>query len=261
MLMNRQDRNLVDLARNVIIETSDLLGISDESEANVRYENERDIKLDEDTQLNREITNRLFRLSGIRCLSEEDVASHMIANGESYWIVDPLDGSMNFCRGLPLFSVSVALWRDRKPVLGVVYDPTHKQTYCVCDGKATVESRPIQVRQNKQIESAVLATGLPVLTDFSERGLIWLTRFAKRFKKIRMIGTAALSLAWVAAGKLDAYYERDIMIWDVAAGLALVEGAGGAYVMSPGRSQCSFDVLAANHDLLGAMRNELKELL
>jgi myo-inositol-1(or 4)-monophosphatase len=249
------------LARNVIVRSADLLGISDESDTHILYEKGRDIKLDEDTLLHREITDRLSSLSGIRCLSEEDVASHMTLKGESYWIVDPLDGSMNFCRGVPLYSVSVALWRDEKPVLGVVYDPARKESYCVCDVMTTVEGHLIQVSQNRNIENAVLATGLPVLTDFSECGLTWLTRFAKRFKKIRMLGTAALSLAWVAAGKLDAYFERDIMIWDVAAGLALVEGAGGAYVMSPGRSPCSFDVLAANHDLLKAMRDELKELL
>ena len=91
--------------------------------------------------------------------------------------------------------------------------------------------------------------------------MIWYTGFIKGFKKIRMLGTAALSLAWVAEGKLDAYYERDIMIWDVAAGLALVEGAGGKYIMRPGRHPYSFDVLAANNTLLLAMCDELKGIL
>jgi myo-inositol-1(or 4)-monophosphatase len=261
ILMNQQDSKLAQLALDAISKAIDALRVSDAIDGHICFEKGRDIKLKADFLLNKELTDRLTNVTGIRCMSEEDNVSHGVPKGDAFWIVDPLDGSMNFSRGLPLYCVAVALWRDGKPNVGVVYDITRKRTFCACDGKAIVDNMPIRVRKVEHLEKAILATGFPVLTDFSDKALVWFTRFVKRFKKIRMLGTAALSLAWVAEGKLDAYFERDIMIWDVAAGLAIVEGAGGSYLMLPGRHPFSFDVLAGNHKLLMAMREEVKRIL
>jgi len=108
-----------------------------------------------------------------------------------------------------------------------------------------------------ELGKAVLATGFPLLSDLSAESVGWFLSFSAQFKKVRMLGTAALSLAWVAEGRLDAYFERDIMLWDVAAGAALVKGAGGSCIMRPGRYPMSLDVLAANPQLTTAMRKTL----
>jgi myo-inositol-1(or 4)-monophosphatase len=110
----------------------------------------------------------------------------------------------------------------------------------------------------RDMSRAVLATGFPLLSDVSPESVQWFLDFAGKFKKVRMLGTAALSLAWVAEGRMDAYFERDIMVWDVAAGAALVRGAGGKCIMRPGRYPMSLDVLAANKGLAERMEAVLK---
>jgi myo-inositol-1(or 4)-monophosphatase len=259
--MNRQDKKLVGIVEDTIKKSANELLASKEADFRVNVEKGRDIKLEADLLLNKKLTEQLSSITDIRCMSEEDLESHGMPNGDSFWIVDPLDGSMNFSRRIPLYCISVALWRDGKPVIGVVYDLERKQTFSACYSTAMVDNQPIRVGQIETPEEAILATGFPVLTDFSERSLKWIVSFTKRFKKIRMLGTAALSLAWVAEGKLDVYFEQDIMIWDVAAGLAMVEGAGGSYLMLPGRHPNSFNVLAGNHNLMIAMRDEVKKSL
>ncbi len=259
--MHQQDFRIVELARNAILEAVEALWASNAADGHILSGKGRDIKLGADILLNTELTDRLEATTGIRCMSEEDIVSHDINKGGSFWIVDPLDGSMNFSRDMPLYCVSVALWREGKPVCGIIYDIARKRTFIANDCTSRVDNLPIRVGQVEHLEKAILATGFPVLTDFSEKALICFTCFAKRFKKIRMLGTAALSLAWVAEGKLDAYFERDIMIWDVAAGLAIVEGAGGRYLMLSGRHPYSFDVLAGNQKLMLAMRDEVEGIL
>ena len=261
ILTDQQDSKLAELALNAISNAIGTLRVSEAANGEICFEKARDIKLEADFLLNQELTNRLSNVTDIRFMSEEDLESHKMPKRDSIWVIDPLDGSMNFSRNLPLCCVSIALWRDGKPAVGVVYDIAHKQTFCAYDGQATSDNLPIRVGQVKHLEKAILATGFPVLTDYSESALVWFTRLVKRFKKIRMLGTAALSLAWVAEGRLDAYFERDIMIWDVAAGLAIVEAAGGEYMMLPGRHPYSFDVLAGNCQLVAAMRDEVKKFL
>ena len=211
--MEFNEQNLLDFARIAISKSVYLLKKSNAVDGRVLFEAGRDIKLAADFFLNKELANLLSAATGIRCMSEEEEISHAIAENDTLWIIDPLDGSMNFSRGVPLYCISVALWRDQRPVIGVIHDIARQQTYFCCHGIAAVDNLPIRVGKIKSPSKAILATGFPVLNDFSESAMIWYTGFIKGFKKIRMLGTAALSLAWVAEGKLDAYYERDIMIW------------------------------------------------
>ena len=259
--MSAPDYRIAELARCAIREAVDALNDSHAADGRVFFEKGRDIKLEADLVLNKELTTRLLDITGIRCLSEEDTGLSDIHKEESFWIVDPLDGSMNFSRKLPLYCISVALWRGKGPAIGIIYDIDRQTMYCALDGKATTNNRIIRIGCLEKPDRAMLATGFPVLTDFSEKSLHVFTNFSRRFKKVRMLGSAALSLAWVAEGKLDAYFERDIMLWDVAAGLAIVEAAGGEYLMLPGRHPNSFDVLAGNHKLLIAMRDEVEKFL
>jgi myo-inositol-1(or 4)-monophosphatase len=259
--MSDQDLKIFELAKCAILDAVEALRVSNAAEGCIISEKGRDIKLEADLVLNKELTTRLSDIAGIRCLSEENTGLSDIQKEESFWIIDPLDGSMNFSRKLPLYCISVALWRGKGPAIGIIYDVDRQAMYCALDGKATTNNRIIRIGCLEKPDRAMLATGFPVLTDFSEKSLHLFTNFSRRFKKVRMLGSAALSLAWVAEGKLDAYFERDIMLWDVAAGLAIVEAAGGEYLMLPGRHPNSFDVLAGNQKLLAAMRDEVEKFL
>jgi myo-inositol-1(or 4)-monophosphatase len=145
------------------------------------------------------------------------------------WIVDPLDGTSNFLHGIPQFAVSVALEREGTIVAGVIYNPANDELYTAERGKgAFLEDQRLRVAGRQRMIDAVVACALP------HHGRGDLELFRKEFAAVqdkvaglRRFGAAALDLAWVAAGRLDAYWERNISPWDMAAGLLMVREAGG----------------------------------
>lgn len=150
------------------------------------------------------------------------------------WIIDPLDGSMNFLRGIPLCAISIALMVDKEPVLGVVYDFIHGEMFTGVVGEdAWLNEHSIHTSNTSNKRDAIIMTGFPSYTEYSTAALTTYITHIQLFKKVRLIGSASLSLAYVASGRADAYYEKDIKIWDVAAGLAIVKAAGGVYEVSP----------------------------
>jgi myo-inositol-1(or 4)-monophosphatase len=216
-------------------------------------EKEKDIKLNADIEVSQFIIERISQQSNYKCLSEENAAHITPTDHEPYWVIDPIDGSMNFLQNIPFFCISVALWYQNKPLIGVVYELTNNVCYCSFNGRTVANREPICVGDVQSIEKAILATGIPLLSDVSTAAIHDFARCIKYFKKIRMLGSAALSLAWVAQGRLDVYYERDIMLWDIAAGVSLVEGAGGFYVIKEGRYPFSVDVVAGNRTVVEEM--------
>lgn len=256
--MNENTNQLIEYAKNAITAGVKVLQSIDAVDGRTSIEIGRDIKLEADFLLSREITTRLYKTTNIRCISEEDLKSCSFPGKEPVWIVDPLDGSMNFSRGVPLYCVSVALWQAKEPVVGIIYDISRNRMLSAGNTTALADGKAIHVRNTAQMNKAVLATGFPLLSDVSPKAISWFLKFAEQFKKVRMLGTAALSMAWVAEGRLDAYFEKDIMVWDVAAGAALVRSAGGVCLMRPGRHPMSMDVLAANPYLAKAMQEALE---
>lgn len=164
------------------------------------------------------------------------------------WIVDPIDGTVNFVRKLAPCAVSIALWEGNLPVFGVIGEyPSRRLAWGGRGIGAFIDNRTIHVSTTNSRSRAVLCTGFPSRFDFGND--VATSQFLKvvaEFAKVRMFGTAALSLMRVAMGSADAYSEREIMLWDVAAGLALVEGAGGGVRVSPGGKTNSYDVFASN---------------
>jgi myo-inositol-1(or 4)-monophosphatase len=161
--------------------------------------------------------------------------------------VDPLDGTFNFSRGIPLWCVSIGLWIGDRPVLGVIHEPIPGNTYTGIVGRgAWRNGLPIQVSRIAQSARAALATGFPAGRNFSTESLAGFVQQAAEYKKVRLLGSAAVSLTLVAAGLLEAYQEEDIQYWDVAGGLALVEAAGGRFRMRAGSSRWQRHVLADN---------------
>jgi myo-inositol-1(or 4)-monophosphatase len=145
------------------------------------------------------------------------------------WIVDPLDGTSNFLHGIPQFAISIALEREGTIVAGVIYNPISEELYTGERGKgAFLNDQRLRVAARQRLVETVIACGLP----HHGKGDLALFRseFAiiqEKVAGLRRFGAAALDLAWVAAGRLDAYWERDISPWDMAAGLLLVREAGG----------------------------------
>jgi myo-inositol-1(or 4)-monophosphatase len=145
------------------------------------------------------------------------------------WIVDPLDGTTNFLHGIPHFAVSIALERDGAIVAGLVYNPANEELFIAERGKgAFLNDQRIRVAARRRLADAIVACGLP----HYGRGDLALARneiaaAQQHFAGLRRYGAAALDLAWIAAGRLDAYWERDLSPWDLAAGLILVREAGG----------------------------------
>lgn len=151
-----------------------------------------------------------------------------MTDSELCWIVDPLDGSMNYQMGIPLCCVSIGLVRGWDFILGVVYDFNRDELFSGVVGEgARLNGQPIQTSPTSNKSSSVLMTGFPVNRDFSDASLTRFITDVKQYRKLRLLGSAALSLCYVACGRADAYLEENIMFWDVAAGCALVQAAGG----------------------------------
>ncbi len=189
----------------------------------------RDVKVEADAQLNNFIQAGLKKIGTFPILSEEDSLSSDFNFEKPLWIIDPLDGSLNYSKDIPFFCISIALWANHKPLLGVVYDPNRDELFEGIVGLgAWLNGTALKKKEIISKEEAVLCMGFPTGRDFSETSLKEFVEEIKVYKKIRLFGSAALSLAYVASGRADAYHEDSIALWDVAAGLALVSAAGGA---------------------------------
>ena len=209
-------RRYLDMAVEVARDAS--LSISHDSDKSIAANPERDIKLEGDIRLNQLIVCRLQEKSPYSVLSEEEGFSKGKLESKEYrWIVDPLDGSLNFSRDIPLSCISIALWREMSPLLGVIYDFNRDEMFTglVPEG-AWLNGTPIKVGAVMRENEAVLCTGFPVSTDFAESALLNFVKDIQSYRKVRLLGSAALSLAYVASSRADVYQENDIAIWDVA---------------------------------------------
>lgn len=175
------------------------------------------------------------------------------SDNSNRWIVDPLDGTTNFLHGVPHFAISIALERDRQPIAGIVYNPVTDELYWAEKGEgAFLNERRLRVSARVELESALFATGLPfkgrpgLALSLAETG-----RVLEQTAGVRRLGAAALDLAYVAAGRFDAYWERGLNAWDVAAGIVLVREAGGHVTEIDGgpKPLSAGSILASNFEL------------
>ena len=216
---------------------------------------DKDIKTMADIEMNEVIIARLS-LTNIPIISEEKSNNSWSSKGY-YWIVDPLDGTLNFSRGFGCYSISISLWKDKSPVLSIVYDLYQNRLYISEKNKGSrLDDLLIQVSSTKFVKDAILATGFPSGSNYQDDILSSLVTKIQQFKKVRAIGSASLMLAYVASGVFDVYYEKDIYLWDVAAGLGLISEAGGVFEL---KKTCEFkyEVLACNKYLF----SECKKIL
>jgi myo-inositol-1(or 4)-monophosphatase len=169
------------------------------------------------------------------------------------WIVDPLDGTTNFLHAIPHFAINIALQREGAVVAAVTYNPVSNELFWAEKGKgAFVNDRRLRVAVRQRLDESVLATGIPFLGHGQHaRFLKELHQVSQRVAGVRRFGAAALDLAWVAAGRMDGFWERDLSPWDLAAGLLLVTEAGGKVTTAEGGDDilAAGSVCAANLDL------------
>lgn len=160
-------------------------------------------------------------------LTEETGA--IIQDSTYKWIIDPIDGTVNFAHGIPLCCISIAIEHNGEMIMGAVYNPNMKESFFAEKGKgATLNEKPIRVSQQTEVLKSCLVTGFPyTYINMPEGPLEVFSRFIRQGIPVRRLGSAAIDLCWVAAGRFDGFYEHKLEPWDSAAGFLIVEEAGG----------------------------------
>ncbi len=192
-----------------------------------------DIKLELDVRSQGLIEGILLRHFPDHAIYGEEGISGNTASS-CHWIVDPIDGTVNFFYGLPHFCISIALRDGEEWLAGVVYDPMRDELWSIAKGEAPhLNGQPCAVSGRTKLADAVLSVGFSKNTQTINAGLPLFEKMVHRARKCRLMGSAALDLAYIASGRLDAYIESSVSLWDIAAGRMLVEAAGGRVEVKP----------------------------
>src|ERR1700712_1615411 len=198
-------------------------------------------------------------------LSEE--AGELVMDSEYKWIIDPIDGTINFAQGIPICCVSIGLEKAGKMILGAVYNPFMNEFFVAEKNQgAYLNEKQIHVSQKADVTTSCLVTGFPyTYLDEPNGPLECFERFIRKGIPVRRLGSAALDLCWVAAGRFDGFYEHKLNAWDSAAGFLMVEEAGGKVTDYEGNYYSAYQphLLATNgkiHDEMLAVINNQKQL-
>jgi myo-inositol-1(or 4)-monophosphatase len=211
---------------------------------------------------------RMFRALIAERFPDHQVLAEEMGGGPAVptgpcWVFDPIDGTTNYAHGLPIFCASLALEIDGVAEVAAVYDPTRKELFTAeRGGGAFLNGRPLRVSQTRELVDAMVVTGFPY--DVHQRvdeivGLF--AAFVGRARAVRRLGSAAIDLCYVAAGRMDGFWESDLKPWDIAAGLLIVGEAGGRVTSLRGEPFTSRDrhILATNGHLHDAMLQVIRD--
>ena len=237
----------LELATQAALEAGKLIRQNFGSDATVDEATHHDIKLALDKESQDLITGILLGARpGDALYGEEGLAGNQ--DSERQWIVDPIDGTVNFFYGIPHFCVSIALRVAGEIVVGVIHDPMVGETWTVeKGGPAMLNGRPIQVSKRVDLAESILYVGCGKDEEALRTGVERFHRASLRARKMRMMGSAALGMAYIASGRIDGYIESRISLWDIAAGQLLVETAGGMVDLTavPGYAD-AWSIVASN---------------
>jgi len=242
------------------------------SKKRINEEWQHDIKLELDVKNQKLIEKILLKdFPDIAVLGEEGTIGDL--QSEYRWVVDPIDGTVNFAYGFPHAAVCIALQRrlpkspakakefpdlNYETVVGVIYDPFLDELFTAIRGqKARLNGRILKVSQRKELREAIVAVGFAKKKATLDEILPAFNRLIYKIRKVRMMGSAALSMAYVAAGRIDAYREVGIRLWDIAAGGLLIECAGGDFHNTPMDADHTYRLIANN----GHLRNKIKRII
>ena len=210
------------------------------------FSSDKDIKLNADIEAENIIKDIISNESTIPMLAEESGKSSNQLS-DKIWVVDPLDGTSNYSRGIPCCCVSIGLISNLNPILGVIYDFNNNEMYEGSINKnACLNDKEISVSNIKKSNEGILITGLPNATDYSDESMSEMIKNFQNWRKVRMLGSAALASAYIASGKADLYMEKKSYIWDVAAGAAIVNAAGGEALIQNQNEKFQVDVRFSN---------------
>lgn len=217
-------KNDLVLAKQTAVEAGNAL--KEKKYLQIESNENKDLKTLAD-KLSEKIIIKKLETTGYSILSEE--IGDIKGCAEYCWIIDPLDGTVNYIKGMDELScISIALYKHEQPVFGIVYRfMVDELIYGVIGQGAFKNDQPIYPSTERKVRQAVMATGFPVKRDYSSESLLSFIKQVQKFKKVRMLGAAAIMSSFVADGRIDAYFEDEIMLWDVAAARAIVDAAGG----------------------------------
>ena len=210
----------------------------------------KDIKLKADESSENLIKDIILANSSYPILAEESGKSNEDL-GETFWVVDPLDGTANYNRDIPICCISIGLVHSMEPMLGVIYDFNNDDLYvgnCL-KNVSVLNNKEINVSDINQKKDGILITGLPHGTDYSDAALKKMITDMQSWKKVRMIGSAAMASCYIASGKADLYKENGIFFWDIVAGAAIVNSAGGSAAISNLHENYQVDVIFSNSQI------------
>jgi myo-inositol-1(or 4)-monophosphatase len=210
------------------------------------FSSNTDIKLEADIVAEKLIKEILSNETSFPILAEESGQSSDQLS-DIFWVVDPLDGTANYSRNIPICCVSIALIKNMEPVLGVIYDFSNNDLYeGSVNTSAMQNGLEIKVSDISNQGEGILITGLPNKTDYSDDALLKMVKDFQNWRKVRMIGSAAIGSIYIASGKADVYKESRTYLWDVAAGAAIVQAAGGVVSISNQNKDFQVDVYFSN---------------
>jgi myo-inositol-1(or 4)-monophosphatase len=223
--------HFLDAAIEAARKAGDLLRNNFQQPRRVNAKEKHDIKLEIDVRAQELITDLLLKDFPQHALyGEEGVVGDQAS--EYQWVVDPLDGTVNYFYGIPHFCVSIALRRKSEIILGVIYDPMRDEIWTVQKGdEPKLNGRAFRVSERTELRDAIVTIGLSKTDATIESGMPLLQQMVRRARKCRLMGSAALEMAYVACGRIDVYIEHGVSLWDIAAGWILAESAGGVVEM------------------------------
>jgi myo-inositol-1(or 4)-monophosphatase len=227
------DELILTTARDAALAAGGMIRGHFESELHVDSAEAHDIKLELDRRSQALIESLILGVFPDHAIyGEEGVRGDQ--NAADQWIIDPIDGTVNFFYGIPHFAVSIAHRREGVITAGVIYQPMTGELWAASRGGAvTLNGRPIRVSSRAKLSDAIVSVGVSKTEAAIEKGLPVLGQMMRSARKTRMMGSAALDIAYVASGRLDAYIESQISLWDIAAGMLMVEMAGGTVNLRP----------------------------
>ena len=230
-------------AGNILLNQKDILN-------NSIFTSDRDVKLEADIAAENLIKGIIEIESNFPILAEESGKSADNL-GDTFWVVDPLDGTANYARDIPLCCISIALVQNLNPVIGVIYDFNNDDLYeGTKETKALLNNKLINVSDIVEKNKGVLVTGLPNATDYSDEAMLKMVKDFQSWRKVRMIGSAAMASVYVASGKADLYKEFGTYLWDIAAGAAIINAAGGKTDIKNRRDNFQVDVYFSNSKII-----------
>tara|TARA_Y100000385_G_scaffold110841_1_gene115066 strand:- start:75 stop:827 length:753 start_codon:yes stop_codon:yes gene_type:complete len=248
-MVSKSIKKELDIAKKAALVAGRLLLNNKATLFEVISSSDKDIKLKADILAEQSIKTVIENESDYPILAEESGFSSK-ASSNTFWVVDPLDGTANYARNIPICCVSIALLSDLKPILGVIYDFINNDLYegSICT-KALLNSKEISVSKVLNPQEGVLITGLPNNTDYSDSALLKMVKDFQNWRKVRMIGSAAMASVYVASGKADLYKEKKTYLWDIAAGAAIVNAAGGEALIENQNENFQVDAHFSNSHL------------